>query len=223
LTVLLMVGLAPAMRGMGPDEADDPMRKFLSQDDTQHPYRAIRRLDAMNGGRTAWLEVATDYSPPTGFRYDVTAEGGSSSVCREILRAVLDAERDVIARGETARLSLDRHNYAFEASGVDADGLARVQLTPLRKDRMLVAGTMFLHPIDGDLVRIQGRLAKSPSFWVTDVDIIRSYERIGGAVVPVALETKVQLRLFGPATLRMTYVYSEIDGRPVAAAQPAWR
>src|SRR4029079_3129147 len=122
-----------------------------------------------------------------------------------------------IAKGETARSSLDRTNYTFQASGVDSDGLANVQLTPLRKQRVLVAGTMFLQPIDGDLVRLQGRLAKSPSFWVKNVDIIRSYERIGGTVVPVALETKAQLRFLGDATLRMTYAYSEIDGPPLAS------
>ena len=31
----------------------------------------------------------------------------------------------------------------------------------------------------------------------------------------MTLESKADLRLFGPATLRMTYVYSEVDGHPV--------
>ena len=84
---------------------------------------------------------------------------------------------------------------------------------------MLVAGTMFLRPDGGDLVRLQGRLAKNPSFWVKDVDIVRTYERIGIAVLPVALETKAHVRFLGVATLRMTYVYSEVDGRPIVAAR----
>ena len=76
---------------------------------------------------------------------------------------------------------------------------------------------MFLQP-DGGLVRLEGRLAKSPSFWVTHVDIVRSYERINGAIVPVALESNAQLRMLGAATLRMTYTYSEIDGHPIGPA-----
>ena len=75
---------------------------------------------------------------------------------------------------------------------------------------------MFLQPIEGALVRVQGRLAKSPSFWVKHVDIVRSYQRFGGSDLPIALESKADLRLFGPATLRMTYVYSEVDGHPVS-------
>jgi hypothetical protein len=217
--MLIAIGLAPSVRATPPNAADHPIHQFLEQDDTQHPYRATRRLEAENGSRSGWLEAVTDYSPQTGFCYLITGEGGSAYIRGKVLRAVLDAERDAIATGETARSSLDRTNYAFESNGLDADGLAKVQLTPLRKDRVLVAGTMFLHPIAGDLIRLQGRLAKSPSFWVKDVDILRLYDRIGGVVVPVALESRAQLRLLGPATLRMTYVYSEIDGRPVASSQ----
>ena len=131
---------------------------------------------------------------------------------------MLDAEREAIARGETSRSSLDRSNYTFQPQGMDEDGLAIVRLTPLRKDRVLVAGAMFLNPAEGSLVRLQGRLAKSPSFWVRDVDIVRTYQRFGDAIVPVALESTAQLRMFGSATLRMTYDYSEVDGRPVAAS-----
>ena len=82
---------------------------------------------------------------------------------------------------------------------------------------MLVAGTMLLSPDDGELMRLQGRLAKNPSFWVNSVQILKVYKRINDVVLPVTLETNAQLKLFGPATLRMTYAYSEIDGHRVVA------
>jgi len=43
----------------------------------------------------------------------------------------------------------------------------------------------------------------------------RSYERIGGVVVPVAMHSKTHIRFFGAATFRMTYSYAEINGQPV--------
>ena len=67
--------------------------------------------------------------------------------------------------------------------------------------------------------RLQGRLAKNPSFLVKNVDVVRKYERIDGVIVPVSLESTAQLRFLGEATLRMTYSYSEIEGRPVASLQ----
>jgi hypothetical protein len=98
---------------------------------------------------------------------------------------------------------------------VDDDGLANVLLSPRRKERSLVSGKMFLQPDDGSLVRVQGVLAKSPSFWIKNVEIVRSYARVEGAVVPVSLESNAHVRFLGPATLRMTYVYSHIDGHRV--------
>ena len=106
-----------------------------------------------------------------------------------MLRAVLDGEREIIALGETARSALARENYTFQPKGIGADGLANIQLTPRRKERVLVSGTLLLRPRGGDLVRLEGRLAKSPSIWVKNVDVVRTYERINGVVVPVRLSS----------------------------------
>jgi hypothetical protein len=217
LVGLLALVIAPTVRATVPDTADHCIRRFLAQDDAQPRYRAIRRLEAENGSRRGWLEAVTEYAPGHGFHYQVIAEGGSGVIRDKILRGVLDGEQKAIAQGDTGRSSIAPDNYLFEPSGLDPDGLARVLLSPRRKDRVLVAGAMFLQPGDGALVRLQGRLAKSPSFWIRNVDIVRNYERIGGAVVPVALESKAQVRLLGPATLRMTYAYSEIEGQPVSS------
>jgi hypothetical protein len=216
--LFLSLVIAPTLLAIAPDTADHSMRQFLEQDDTQHPYRAVRRLEAASSGRRGWLEAVTEYSVDGGFSYQVTAEGGSSLVRSKVLRAVLEGEREVIAQGEAARASLALANYAFQPNGVDDDGLANILLSPKRKERALLSGTMFLQPDDGDLVRLQGRLAKNPSFWVRNVEIVRSYKRIDGVVMPVTLESTAHVRIFGPSSLRMTYVYSEVDGHRVKAA-----
>jgi hypothetical protein len=209
--LLLALIVPPALLATIPDAADDSIRQFLEQDDTQRPYRATRRLEAENGSRRGWLEAVTEYSAQQGFTYQVVSEGGSSYIRAKVLRAVLNGERDVIAHGEAARSALVPENYSFQPNGVDADGLANVLLSPRRKERALVSGTMFLQPDHGDLVRLQGQLAKNPSFWIRNVNIVRSYKRIAGVVVPVSLESTAHVRLAGPATFRMSYVYTEID------------
>jgi hypothetical protein len=217
--MLVAIAIASNARATVPDAADQSFRQFLALDDTQPAYRAVRHLEAENGGRKGWMDAVTEYSPETGFRYQITAEGGAGYIRSRVLKALLDGEREVIARGETARSSLDAANYTFQANGIDPDGFANILLSPRRKERVLVSGMMALNAADGRLVRLQGRLAKSPSFWLRDVDIKRTYERIGGTVVPVTLETKALVRFLGEATLHMTYAYSEIDGRPLASSR----
>jgi hypothetical protein len=218
LVPCLTMALASGVLAMRQDEAGRSARsieQFLAQDGAQPSYRATRRLEAENGSRSAWLEAGTDYAPAVGFTYAITAEGGSGYIRNKVLRAVLKAEQEVIARGEATRASIEPANYRFVANGIDADGLANVLISPRRRERALVSGTMFLTPAGGELVRLQGRLARNPSFWVKNVDIVRRYARIGGVSLPVSLESKAELRMLGDATLRMTYTYLEVDGQPV--------
>jgi len=216
LAALAMPSLT-ATNPSAPEAAEQSMQQFLAQGEAQPAYRATRRLEARNGDNAGWMEAITEYAPASGFRYTVVAEGGSGSIRNRVLRAVLEGEREVMAKDGPAKSALAPCNYGFQPAGIDEDGLANVLLSPKRKEPVLVHGTMFLRPVDGELVRVKGRLAKSPSFWVKSVDVVRTYERVGGAVMPVMLETTAQVRMFGAASLRMTYVYSIVDGQPVRA------
>lgn len=223
---LLPVALAAALTGAPPAFSaaraeprppDTPgMIKFLQRSTVFYSYSAERRLEAAGSGRQAWLDARTRFAPATGLHYEVTAEGGSDFIRSRVLRSVLDEEQRLIAGGDSHRVAVTEANYRFESKGFGGDGLAEVAVTPLRKDRSLVNGSIFLTPQDGELVRLEGRLVKNPSFWVTRVDIVRRYERVNGVLMPVSLESTAQLRFLGRSTLRMTYRYSHVDGRPVA-------
>jgi len=214
-TAALSIFVGAGVRATVPDAADNSIRQFLAQDDIQHPYRAVRRLEARAGDREGWLEARTAFSPQQGFTYEVIAEGGAGFIRDRILRAVLDGERDMIARGEVARSALAETNYLFCPRGVDADGLANVLLSPKRRDSVLVDGTLFLQTADGHPVKLEGRLAKSPSFWTKNVHILRTFASVGHVIMPVGLESNADLRWFGTGSLRMTYTYSEVDGHTV--------
>ena len=57
-----------------------------------------------------------------------------------------------------------------------------------RLEAALVDGTILV-TADGDWVRVQGRLAKSPSFWTRSVDLVRHYARRAGRPVPVEVQS----------------------------------
>lgn len=202
-----------------PGYVDEPgaaavMQRFLAGPMLPRDYSAARRLEASGSGQKGWLDAATAFSAESGFVYEVTDEGGSGLIRRRVLRSLLDEEQQLIARGATGTVALSPANYRFTARGFDAEGLAVIEMEPLRRDRSLIRGHMFL-TADAGLVRIEGQLAKNPSFWTTRVDVVRSYENVSGVVMPVALRSTAQLRFFGRSSLEMTYRYSSVDGRPV--------
>jgi hypothetical protein len=181
-------------------------------------YEAIRRLEASSAklNESAWLEAFTAYDDAGGFRYQVLGEGGSSRIRNRVLLSVLEAERQSSERDEWQKTTLNRENYDFNLDGTTADGLIKVQLNPRRRDVRLVNGAAWLSAESGGLVRLQGRLSKSPSFWVRWVDVTRRYQQFRGAIMPVALESIADVRFAGVSTFSMQYDYAMVNGERLA-------
>jgi hypothetical protein len=200
-----------------------PLQRFLSRgEEPTVEYRALRRLEASNSkfNQHAWMTAWTEYDRANGFRFSVVAEGGSHYIRTHVLRAALAGEQKLWANNEPQRASLSKENYTFDNDVADGGGLAAVGLKPKRKDVLLVEGSIFVQPTDGDLARIEGKLSKAPSFWTRRVDVVRRYERIGGVRVPVAIESVAHVLIAGRSTFKMTYEYETINGQRVGNPQP---
>jgi hypothetical protein len=224
LLIALMAALAAPVIVHPTPASSTPvaLQRFLSLDSPRATsYRALRHMDARNErlNKTAWMDVWTEADSDGGFRYTVVAEGGSQHIRSKVFLESLEKEREMYASGETTRGALTLENYIFEDEGAALDGLSALGVTPRRKDILLVDGSIFLNPEDGDLVRIEGRLAKTPSFWIRQVQIVRSYQRIAGARMAVATEAVANIRLMGRATFRMTYEYETVNGRQVGTPE----
>jgi len=180
------------------------------------PYRAFRRMEGglLDSDRRGWIEAWTEYTPGRGFTYDVVREGGSEYVRNKILRGMLVSEQKLIASGKRLHASLESMNYLFEDGGMADGGLQRVLLKPAKKSDGILTGSVLVDPESGLMTRIEGRLVKSPSFWLRDVDVTYKYAHVGDRVVPVEMTSTGRVRMFGRSNFRMVYDYESIDGRP---------
>ncbi len=180
-------------------------------------YQARRRLEAssIKLNESGWMEAVTEYDPGAGFKYSIVAQGGSERIRRRVLYKVLEMEREHSAIEEWRKGSLSHLNYIFEFEGLAGAGMLRMRLTPRRRDSRLVFGTAILTANSGELVRVEGRLSKSPSFWIRWVNIASSYSPIGGALMPVAIESTADVRIAGMSTFSMTYDYQMVGGQAV--------
>ena len=214
--------IAPAGAASPSSEAPAILQRFLALDDpTPSQYRALRHLEARNEKfeKSAWMDVWTE-GDASGFRFAIVSEEGSEYIRSKVFRATLDTERKMWAAGDPDQAALTPANYVFEERGAQPDGLTSLMMTPRRKDVLLVDGTIFLNPADGELVRMEGRLSKSPSFWTRRVAIVRWYRRIVGFRMPTALESIANVRIAGISTFRMSYEYESVNGQHVGNPQP---
>jgi hypothetical protein len=178
-------------------------------------YRAYRRMHAAtdSGKHEAWLDAWTELKDGR-FTYDIVSERGSETVRGKVLRSMLQREQELVNSGNTAKGDLTAANYEFTDAGRDADGTRVVQIKPKRNDVLLVEGHAVLDD-RGALLRVEGRLAKNPSFWTSLVNIIRRYARVAGVRVPIATETVAKVKMVGTAKLQVLYDYESVNGRPV--------
>jgi hypothetical protein len=198
------------------------LQRFLALDNpTPTQFRALRHLEARNEKfeKSARMDVWTE-ADADGFRYTIVGEDGSDYIRSKVFRASLDAERDMWSPGSPDQGAVTPANYVFEDRGAQPDGLASIAMKPRRKGLLFVEGAIYLNPDDGELVRIEGQLTKTPSFWTRRVEIVRWYQRIAGFRMPTALESVANVRVAGVSTFRMTYEYEIINGQRVGNPQP---
>jgi hypothetical protein len=187
------------------------------------PYRAYRRLEGglnEKDDKQGWLEAWTEYRPGRGFTYEIVDEGGSDYIRNKVLRGMLKTEGELIAAGKRLRASLEARNYEFADGGMTEHGLQRILLKPVKQSDGLVKGSLVLDQ-SGAVSRIQGRLVKSPSFWLRDVDVSWKFAHVGGHVVPVEMTSNGRVRMFGRSSFRMVYDYVSVDGRPTGTGLKA--
>lgn len=190
-------------------------------------YRARRRLHAVNHRlkAEAWMEVMTEVTPLGAFRYEIVSERGSGYVRSKVLRTILEREQSMWREGEVARAALTDDNYTFAPAAVDTsanDDASQsdawlVSITPRRRDTLLIIGHLIIDAATGDLRRIEGRFAKSPSFWTSRVEVVRRYGPVNGVRVPLSTESVAHVKVAGRSEFDMTYEYQRINGGAVDA------
>jgi hypothetical protein len=197
------------------------LQRFLALGDpSPESYRALRHLEARNEkfNMSAWMDVWTE-SDASGFRYRIEREEGSDYIRNRVFRESLETERKLWAAGAPDAASVTPANYTFADGGAQADGLAALNIKPRRKDVLLVDGSIFLRPGDGELLKMEGDLAKAPSFWTRRVRIVRHFQRFAGVRMPVSLDAVANVRWFGQSSFRAVYEYETVNAERVGTPQ----
>ncbi len=209
-----------------PFAGDNLAARFVARNDAPpHDSIALRHLEARNERFKVdgWLDACVRQDAG-GLRFRVIREGGSSYIRNKVLRKALEGEQELIARGEPARAQLSADNYEIAvAPEPGAGGESALLLKARRKDGLLINGRAIVSDPEADLIRVEGRLTKTPSWWTRSVDIVRRYGWRGGIRVPIETTSVADVRLAGRSTFRMTSEYATVNGLSVSGPESAAR
>ena len=178
-------------------------------------YTATRMLVARSAklNKLGWLEVYTTFREGDGLAYSVTREGGDRGIRNRVLRKALDSEVEMSAPARAHRVAITDANYHIASHG-DRQTL---RLAPRRDEPMLIDG---IAKVDarGRLMKVEGRLAKSPSFWIRSITVRRMYQAVSGHTLPVLVESVADVKLAGSCEFSMWIDYTSVNGQRVERA-----
>jgi negative regulator of sigma E activity len=171
-------------------------------------YTATRRYELMNKSRHASMVVRTVSQADGSKQFTIVEEAGSGAVRKHVFHKILDEEAEASHPRFRDRSRITPDNYTFELCGTDTlDGRHAyvIALTPKYESKYLIVGRIWVDADEYAVLRVEGRPAKSPSFWTKSVRFVHGYEKTGQFWFPVSNRSVTDARIFGRTDMTIEY------------------
>lgn len=222
LSCLSVVGVAPA-RAQGGHTVPtvDVILSRMAQARVENrnqlrPYSVTRNYRLFGSEKLVTkAEVIADltFVPPDRKHY-VIRQANGMGLGEKIVRQMLEHETDIVKDFGSTDLIAANYNFRFvreeEWSGHHCYVM---EMVPLRKDKTLLRGHIWVDSTSYRLLRTEGEPGKAPSWWLRDSHIVLVYGEVGGMWLQTSSESTANVRFVGPHTMvarDVDYKISEI-------------
>lgn len=125
---------------------------------------------------------------------------GDGFVKTNVITRLLQSEVDHVEKANPEDTAVNFTNYKFYYKGMENIGgqdLHVFQVKPRRKSPGLFKGKFYLDVHTASLRRMEGKLAKSPSFFVKDLEFTQEFTDVDGFTFPTQLRSTAKARIIG--------------------------
>lgn len=164
------------------------------------------------------IEVQRHFSAPHTLQFTAVHYTGDGFVKSNVIIRLLQSEVDHVQKDDGALTAINDKNYKFSYKGTGHvnDRLVHVfHIKPRVKRPGLFKGRIFIDVYTGSLVRAEGQVVKSPSFFVKKLEFAQDYTDIGNFTFPAHMHSEAKARVVG----RTIVDISHRDYQPVAVEQ----
>ena len=166
------------------------------------------------------FEVERHFSAPRTLEFTPVHYRGDGFVKANVITRLLQSEVDHVQKDDGELTAISNKNYKFSYKGTAKvhDRLVHVfHLKPRVKRPGLFKGRIFIDAYSGSLVRAEGQVVKSPSFFVKKLEFAQDYTDVGNFTFPEHMHSEAKARVIG----RTIVDISHRDYQPVPMAQAA--
>lgn len=164
--------------------------------------------------KKADMQARMNYTSPNEKQFEIIEEIGSKLLCNRVLRPLLESEVEAEQDLNRQESAIHPNNYSFRLLPSDVStehNCYILEVIPKRKAKFLFEGKIWIDKNAFAIVRIEGKPAKKPSWWIKDTHIVHTYRKVGNFWMHDRNESNTRVRLFGGgAVLTIRYWDYEI-------------
>jgi hypothetical protein len=198
------------------------VNRSARQNATLAAYTALTTVDASlpDSKQRGEFELSRQYTAPHALKFKAVRFVGDSFVKVNVIGRLLQSEVEREQKDTSADIAVNRKNYKVSYKKTDdINGrLAHVyQLKPRFRRPGLFKGHIYIDAFTGSLLRAEGRMVKSPSIFIKNIEFAQDFTDAGPFTFPAHLHSEAQVRFIGRVILDV----NNHDYHPVAADQLA--
>src|SRR6202040_4292424 len=157
-------------------------------------------------------------------QFETVSATGWGAARSHVFPRLLESESDASLPGAQERSRITPQNYSFEMIGKDSLNQRPayvIAIAPKTQNKYLVQGKIWVDADEFAIVRIEGKPAKNPSFWIKSVHFVHNYQKSGPYWLPVSDHSVSDARILGATELTIEYFDYAPNGATLSAFREA--
>jgi len=199
-------------------------RRVTRQANDLAAYSAVTvvRAQLPDTSQQGEYELERKYEAPHTLQFTPIHFTGDGFVRSNVINRLLQSEVDHVQKDDPGLTAISPTNYKFSYKGVSRidDRLVHVyQVKPHKKRPGLFKGRVYLDAYSGTLVRVEGVVVKSPSFFVKHIEFVQDYTDVQSFTLPVHIHSEAKARIVGRTVVDI--VHRDYQAVPSPATETA--
>lgn len=192
---------------------NDVIAKMIQRDNQRqaalHGYMGSRRYVLDNAHhKRAEMVVTVKCLDDGSKQFQTVSASGWSLARKHVFPGLLESESEASRPDVRERSRITPENYSFEMVGtdnLDERPAYVIAIAPKTKNKYLVQGKMWIDLDDYAILRIEGKPAKNPSFWIKSVHFVHTYQKNGMFWLAASDRSVTDARIVGATELTIEY------------------
>ena len=193
---------------------DEVVARMLARDNERQAalngYTAARRYVLENRGhnKRAEMVVRVTCLSDGSKQFETISATGWGGARKFVFPRLLEAEVEAARPGVRERSRIIPENYTFEMVGTTLLGTRpayMLSIVPRTANKYLTRGRIWIDAEEYAIVRIEGKPAKNPSFWIKSVQFVHTYDKRDSFWFPVSDRSVTDARIFGSTEVTIEY------------------